>query len=115
MSLGDVKTWAFGAATFARRADDTLWFEEETITTVEPILDSNTAYVDTGGTTVAPLPVTAYFDTDAERNALLALRGTTQTITNGHGLSRSALLVRAVRTASGARDAYAAALTFQAV
>lgn len=112
-----LSTWSFDGISFAvRAAGETweLWFEESTIQQIDPILDSDQRYVDTGGVQYGPLTKQAAFASVAQRTQFLGKRGRSGTLTNIQGQSRQALLSKVKALGSG--DGYVwAELTWEAL
>lgn len=116
--LDGIQLWTFNGIEAARRITSAMewdeWFEEDTLTSIEPILDSPDRYVDTGGVTYSPLSVLfAFPDLDA-REQFAGLRGTTAILARP-GQQRLALLKKISRLASGHDGYRLLACTFEAL
>lgn len=119
--LDDIQNWSFNGLLVARRITQAdsweEWFAEDTITTIEPILDSADRYVDIGGVTHQPLVIPFAFPSLADRAAFLSLRGTAGTLARlGYNpRSRSALFRTAQEIASRSDAFTLLACTFEAL
>lgn len=119
--LDGLQNWTFKGIAAARRIDSDQeweeWFEEDTILSIEPILDSNERYIDIGGTANGALQLPFAFATLADRAAFLAQRGTTGVLARlGYNpKSRVAVFRRAQELASGNDAFYLLACTFEAL
>lgn len=113
--LTNIPTWSFGGTTFRRRISGgewPRWFKRGTIHTISPLIGGG-RHTDVGGDDYEPLPITAAFETNAARQALLAKRGTTATLINISGTSITALLVDAVETDVGSNGLFLLECTFE--
>jgi hypothetical protein len=99
------KNWTFGTITFARRVSDEFprWFAQGVAYQTDSVLDGSTRYLDRGGRTIEPLAIQADTDSEADRDALLALRGQTKQLTSPKGYTVTAILTKAVPIYRGPR------------
>lgn len=116
--LDDIMFWSFRGVSFAvllqsnQNWDE--WFDETTIVTIDPILDSSDRYVDIGGVNYSSLQRTIAFETAEDRNAFHAMRGTTGALVRPN-FSRQALLTRSKPVASGTNAYFLLDVTFDAI
>jgi hypothetical protein len=119
MALADdpgILIWSFKGASFARVVDGDswpMWFQVDTIMSVEPLLDSTQLYADIGGRTYADLSLRAAFDTGTQRDSACNLVGQRGTLSNGNGRSRTAVL-RSAQPTGVNNGFFMADLTFTA-
>lgn len=117
--LDDIKLWSFRGVPFAVKLQSTSewdeWFQETTIMSIDPILDSTDRYVDIGGVTYSQVSLRAAFDTVGDRNAFAAMRGTTGLLVRPGSISRQALFTSLKQIASGTPDYALLDITFDAI
>lgn len=94
MSLN--KNWSFDTITFARLVTGEFprWFEQGVAYQTDSVLDGSVRYLDLGGRTLGPLTIRAVTDVEADRDALLLLRGQEKQLTGPTGYTTTAMLVK---------------------
>lgn len=119
--LDDIQNWIFAGTAAARRINAQVeweeWFEEDTILSIEPVLDSTERYIDVGGTSYAPLAVIFAFPDVEARATFMGKRSTSGQLERlGYNpKSRFAVLRRCQELAS-TNDGYALlSCTFEAL
>ena len=116
--LSDVMTMTFRGQSFAVRLQSTQdwnqWFPRQTIRTVDNILDSDSRFVDVGGTGYGPIQRTVAFETPEDRDAFEGMVGLDGTLTM-FGRSRPALLADVEPVGSGTSAYHVLNVTFEAV
>lgn len=101
------ETWTFDGVTFERIiSGDTIepWFSEVLNYTKDTVLGATTAaqsYIDQGAVEVPPFEIRASFSSESARDAFLAKRYLTKTLSNTNGYSGTALLAKAKRANGG--------------
>jgi hypothetical protein len=110
--------WSFSSTAFDIYDGSSIfdeWFTREQIVTIDPALGGQRRTVDLGGISYQPLSVTAQVTSKATRDALVALLGSSATLTDDDGRSCTALLVAAtpIRVMSPTSGRYRAKLTFE--
>src|SRR5262245_10293984 len=92
------KNWSFNGITFARRVSEEFprWFAQGVAYQTDSVLDGSVRYLDLGGRTLEPLAIQADTDSEADRDALLLLRGQEATLISPKGYTTTAMLVKAV-------------------
>lgn len=116
--LDDLQLWHFIGQPAARLLSSTSnweeWFDEETILSIEPILDTQERYIDIGGTSYGALQLTLAFPDAAARSAFMALRGIPGTLTRP-GRAGVAVMRRCQPIASGHNGFVLLNCTFEAL
>lgn len=90
--------WSYGSAHFACQISGNSWegwFPANAIVDIKPVLDSHVRYIDVGGAVFGSLSRDCSFPDAHSRDAFLDMLGTTATLNNGAGRSRSAVLTQA--------------------
>lgn len=97
-ALADMEAWQFDGISFYRvvQGEFPRWFAQGIAYTVDSVLDGSTRYLDLGGRTLEPLPIRAVTLVEADRDSLLAKRGSEGTLTSAHAAyTTSAMLIKA--------------------
>lgn len=116
MTTTTLKTWTFAGVAFGRLLQgdtDPRWFVPALITAIDPVLYGTTRYVDIGGMDTGPLSLRVMVDQAADRDALLAAVGTSDTLTAASGQSGTALLIKASPSAADGSGFWFLDLEFQ--
>lgn len=119
--LDDFQNWTFDGILLARRITQASeweeWFLEDTIRSIEPVLDSSERYLDVAGSTIGALVLPFAFADLATRSTFLSKRGTVAVLarTGYNPRSRLALFATAQEIASRSSAFTLLACTFEAL
>jgi hypothetical protein len=99
MSLpSNLEPWTFDGVSFYRIVSGEFprWFAQAVAYQTDSVLDGSVRYLDLGGRTLEPLSIRAATPVEADREALLARRGSEGTLTSAHAAyTTSAMLIKA--------------------
>lgn len=119
--LDGIQYWTFRGVALARVITQAQqwdeWFGEETILSIEPILDSAQRYIDVGGVDYRQLSLILAFPTLADRSSFRSYRGSVGTLQRSGYNPRSgtALLRSVAEVASSSGQYHLLASTFEAL